>query len=149
MWGGACSHELAQVGATPSQGGRRAGKPPLGAKLTPTMMLARGVIPLVLRAARRAPPASDKRKAPPMPWFVLGFIAMVLLNSLVAIPAVPKHLIVLGTTFLLTMALAAMGLETDFRKLKAEGAKPLLLAAAAWVFISGFALVLVKLSLYA
>jgi uncharacterized membrane protein YadS len=34
------------------------------------------------------------------------------------------------------MALAAMGIETDFRKLRAEGLKPLLLAASAWFFIS-------------
>ena len=46
------------------------------------------------------------------------------------------------------MALAAMGFETDFRKLKAEGLKPMLLAAAAWVFISVFALALVKLTAY-
>lgn len=46
------------------------------------------------------------------------------------------------------MALAAMGLETDFRKLKAEGLKPLGLAAASWIFIAGFSLVLVKLTSY-
>jgi uncharacterized membrane protein YadS len=40
---------------------------------------------------------------------------------------------------------AAMGIKTDFRKLKADGLKPLLLAAAARIFISVFALVLVKL----
>ncbi len=37
---------------------------------------------------------------------------------------------------------------TDFCKLRAEGLKPLALAAAAWIFIAIFALVLVKLSAY-
>jgi uncharacterized membrane protein YadS len=41
-----------------------------------------------------------------------------------------------------------MGMATDFRKLRAEGVKPLLLAAAAWLFISIFALVLVKVTAY-
>ncbi len=149
LWSGASIHEIAQVVAAAFQDGARAGELATVAKLTRIMMLAPVVITLGLLAARRAAHASDKRKAPPMPWFVLGFIAMVFLNSLVAIPAAPKHLIVVVTTFLLSMALAAMGLETDFRKLKAEGVKPLALAAAAWVFISVFALVLVKLSLYA
>jgi uncharacterized membrane protein YadS len=43
------------------------------------------------------------------------------------------------------MALAAMGLATDFAKLKREGLKPLALAACAWIFIAGFSLALVKL----
>ncbi|MDE3116344.1 MAG: YeiH family putative sulfate export transporter [Pseudomonadota bacterium] len=151
LWSGASIHEIAQVVAAAFQDGARAGQFATVAKLTRIMMLAPVVITLGLLAARRAAkaPDQDRRKAPPMPWFVLGFIAMVLLNSLVTIPAAPRHLIVMATTFLLSMALAAMGLETDFRKLKAEGVKPLALAAAAWLFISVFALVLVKLSLYA
>jgi uncharacterized integral membrane protein (TIGR00698 family) len=151
LWSGASIHEIAQVVAAAFQDGARAGEFATVAKLTRIMMLAPVVITLGILAARRAAHASDKdrRKAPPMPWFVLGFIAMMFLNSVVAIPAAPRHLIVMATTFLLSMALAAMGLETDFRKLKAEGMKPLLLAAAAWVFISAFALVLVKLTAYA
>jgi uncharacterized membrane protein YadS len=42
------------------------------------------------------------------------------------------------------MALAAMGLETDIRKLARKGLKPLLLGAAAWLFIAGFSLTLIK-----
>ena len=43
------------------------------------------------------------------------------------------------------VALAAMGLETDVRKLRAKGWKPLLVGAASWLFISAFSLVLVEL----
>jgi len=38
-----------------------------------------------------------------------------------------------------------MGLETDIRKLRAKGWKPLLVGAGAWLFISAFSLVLVEL----
>jgi uncharacterized membrane protein YadS len=44
------------------------------------------------------------------------------------------------------MALAAMGLETDIAKLRAKGVRPLFLGLAAFLFIAGFSLVLVKLS---
>jgi uncharacterized membrane protein YadS len=81
-----------------------------------------------------------------MPWFVLGFLALVGLNSLVTVTPHLHGLIVQVTNFLLAMALAAMGLAADFRKLKAKGAKPLLLAALAWVFIAGFSLTLVTLA---
>jgi uncharacterized membrane protein YadS len=55
-------------------------------------------------------------------------------------------LIIPITTFQLTMALAAMGLETNIQKLRAKGLRPLLLGAAAFLFIAGFSLMLVKLT---
>ncbi|HVZ53284.1 MAG TPA: YeiH family protein [Pseudolabrys sp.] len=150
LWAGASIHEIAQVVAAAFQDGARSGELGTVSKLTRVMMLAPVVIALGLFAMRRASHGTGKsgNAAPPMPWFVLGFVAMVIVNSLVAIPAVPKGWIVAGTTFMLSMALAAMGIETDFRKLKAEGVKPLLLAAAAWLFIAIFSLVLVKVTAY-
>lgn len=73
---------------------------------------------------------------------------MVILNSVTTIPAASKAWMFRSTIFLLSMALTAMGIETDFRKLSAKGLKPLLLAAASCTFISIFALVLVKLTAY-
>ncbi|MEJ2624016.1 MAG: YeiH family protein [Pseudolabrys sp.] len=151
LWTGASIHEIAQVVAAAFQDGSHAGEVATVAKLTRVMMLAPVVFTLGIMAVRRASHNADKsasRAAPPMPWFVLGFIGMVILNSLVTIPAGPKADIILATTFLLSMALAAMGIETDFRKLKAEGLKPLALAAVAWIFIAVFALALVKLTAY-
>jgi uncharacterized membrane protein YadS len=46
---------------------------------------------------------------------------------------------------MLSVALAAMGLETDVRKLAAKGARPALLGAAASVFIAVLSLSLIKL----
>jgi len=151
LWSGASIHEIAQVVAAAFQDGAHSGEIATVAKLTRVMMLAPVVITLGIIAVRRGTQntgRSASRAAPPMPWFVLGFIAMMIVNSVVAIPTAPKADIALATTFLLSMALAAMGMETDFRKLKAEGLKPLALAAAAWIFISIFALVLVKLTAY-
>ena len=81
-----------------------------------------------------------------MPWFVLGFIALVGINSVVTVPPELKSQIVLATTFLLSVALAAMGLETDIRKLWAKGARPAILGLSAFIFISGFSLILVKMT---
>jgi uncharacterized membrane protein YadS len=54
-------------------------------------------------------------------------------------------MIVAATTFLLALALAAMGLATDVKKLAPKGSRPLLLGALSSVFIAVLSLVLVKL----
>jgi uncharacterized membrane protein YadS len=69
-----------------------------------------------------------------------------LFNSLDLIPPADKAYLTQATTFLLTAALAAMGLETDIRKLRAKGARPLLVGAGSWLFISAFSLVLIEIT---
>jgi uncharacterized membrane protein YadS len=61
----------------------------------------------------------EGRAKVPMPWFVLGFVALI--------------------------TLAAMGLETDARKLPARGPRPFLLGLIAFFFISGFSLLLIRI----
>src|SRR5262249_14143290 len=139
LWTGASIHEIAQVVAAAFQAGPEAGHDATIAKLTRVTLLAPTAVALGLLAARRRRGRRGApRQAPPVPYFVLGFIALVILNSLVAIPAAAKDWIVPGTSFLLSLALAAMGLETDIRKLRAKGLRPLLLGALSWLFIAGF-----------
>ena len=147
LWSGASIHEIAQVVAASFQDGKAAGEFGTIAKLARVTMLAPVVISLGYLAARHARRNGDDTSAAsaPMPWFVLGFIAMVVVNSLVSIPDDARGVIVTFTTFLLAMALAAMGLETDIRKLCAKGVRPLLLGAGAFLFISGFSLAMIKI----
>ncbi|HXP97922.1 MAG TPA: YeiH family protein [Telmatospirillum sp.] len=146
LWAGASIHEIAQVVAATFQDGRAAGEFGTIAKLSRVMLLAPMVITLGVYTARQrvAQGRDHARKKPPMPWFVFGFVALVGLNSVITLPAQPKAWIVQVTTFLLSVALAAMGLETDIRKLKAKGLAPLLLGAASWLFIALFSLTLIK-----
>ncbi|OYX15164.1 MAG: hypothetical protein B7Z15_01515 [Rhizobiales bacterium 32-66-8] len=146
LWTGASIHEVAQVVAAAFQGGQEAGEFGTVAKLTRVMLLAPLVLGLGLVAARRARSSGDAgRAAPPVPWFVLGFMAMIVVNSLGVIPSEARVPVAQVTTFLLAMALGAMGLETDVRKLKAKGWKPLALGAAAWVFIAGLSFGLIEM----
>jgi uncharacterized integral membrane protein (TIGR00698 family) len=148
LWAGASIHEIAQVVAAAFQDGKQAGDFGTIAKLSRVMMLAPVVIALGLLAARRAEQHGHGhvRAKPPMPWFVLGFIALVGVNSVVTVPVEAKTIIVMVTTFLLSMALAAMGLETDLRKLRAKGVRPFLLGLASFLFIASFSLMLVKMT---
>jgi len=147
LWTGASIHEVAQVVAAAFQDGKEAGAFGTIAKLARVGMLA----PVVLTLAVFAPaqpqhghPQHSHRKKVGVPGFVIGFVALVLFNSAVALPQSWHRDTALVTTILLSVALAALGLETDMRKLAGKGVRPLLLAAAASAFIACFSLVLVK-----
>jgi uncharacterized integral membrane protein (TIGR00698 family) len=147
LWSGASIHEIAQVVAVAFQDGQKAGEFGTIAKLSRIMLLAPMVIAIGLMAARgmkggKFAGASSPR--PPVPWFVLGFVALVGVNSLVIIPHEAKAWIVAATTFLLSVALAAMGLETNLIKLMAKGLRPALLGGFAFLFIASFSLTLIK-----
>jgi len=147
LWSGASIHEIAQVIAAAFQGGKDAGDFGTIAKLARVTLLAPVVITLGLLATRRARHDGHGHASAqaPIPWFVLGFIALVGVNSVITMPAAIHVDIVTATTFLLSMALAAMGLETDFAKLKAKGLRPLLLGLLSFLFIASFSLTLVEL----
>ncbi|MBP1846383.1 putative integral membrane protein (TIGR00698 family) [Rhizobium petrolearium] len=143
LWTGATIHEVAQVVAAAFQGGDVAGQFGTISKLARVVMLAPLIMTLAF--AMRSGVEGPAKASAPMPWFVLGFIGMMLVNSAVAIPTGASQTLVTLTNFLLSMALAAMGLHTDIRKLKAEGWRPLALGAFGWLFIAAFGYAMLKL----
>ncbi len=146
LWTGASVHEVAQVVAAAYQRGTEAGQSGTVAKLTRVMLLAPLVLTLGAVARRRPRGRTGAEAAVPVPWFVLGFIGMVGVASTGWLPAAALPPVATGTTFLLAVALAAMGLSTDIRKLAAAGLRPALLGAGSWLFISALSLALVTLA---
>ena len=76
-----------------------------------------------------------------IPWFAFLFLLMIGVNSLMVayLPAgfmlpFSKTMNILST-FLLTMAMTALGADTSFKKFKQAGAKPFALAAILWVWL--------------
>ena len=70
-----------------------------------------------------------------VPWFAFGFLLVIGFNSLVLLPAPVVGWINDFDTFLLTMAMAALGAETSFDKFKQAGAKPFVLATILYVWL--------------
>jgi uncharacterized membrane protein YadS len=70
---------------------------------------------------------------------------MIVINSVLPIPALVTSLAGQIAPFLLAVALAAMGLETDLRAVNARGIRPLLLAGFGTVFIAICSLALIKI----
>jgi uncharacterized integral membrane protein (TIGR00698 family) len=141
IWCGVSIHEVAQVIAAAFQAGISSGQLATVAKLSRVLLLA----PMILilgRVSLKTSQTDDRRLQTPIPWFVLGFIGFVGLNSLDILPTHEKSIVITANQFLLTAAIAAMGLETKLHKIVQAGFKPLYLAAASWAFISVFSLIL-------
>jgi len=138
IWCGATIHEVAQVVAAAFQGGQISGETATISKLSRVIFL----IPVMLflsstnlQRGDRAEEGAEPSKLP-IPWFVVGFLVLVVLNSFSLFPAGAVAAIVVWNKFLLTISLAAMGLKADLRKVCQTGLKPLYLGAASWLFIS-------------
>lgn len=141
IWTGASIHEVAQVTAAAFQLGDATGQAGTVAKLIRVMLLAPLVLGLALMLRGRA---QGGAAAVPVPWFVFGFVVAMLINSAAPLPDPLRQGAALLASFLLATGLAAMGLMTDPRRLRARGARPLLLGAFGWVFAAGFAWAAVK-----
>jgi uncharacterized integral membrane protein (TIGR00698 family) len=60
------------------------------------------------------------------PWFILGFLALAVINSLGIIPATVSSALKDISKFLMIAALAAIGLNTSFKEMRKSGFGPML-----------------------
>jgi uncharacterized membrane protein YadS len=74
--------------------------------------------------------------------FVLGFLAVVFLNSFGFITGQVRNILTETSKFLILLALSGIGLGVDFRKLKKIGAKPFILGFTIQIILAVTALVL-------
>ena len=93
-------------------------------------------------ALRRTAPADTQptRRPALVPGFVLGFLAMVVLGSLIQLPAPVLAVAKIIQTAALAMAMAALGLGMQLRGLRNVGWRPLLLGLVATLIVSMVAL---------
>ena len=125
-------------------------------KMIRVMMLAPVLVIMSFALARsRKKGASEEfsgKSKITIPWFAFGFIGIIcintLLQSILGVSSV-KEIPLNGTieyidTFMLTMAMTALGAETSIEKFKQAGAKPFLLAAVLYVWLVGGGYLLVK-----
>lgn len=71
-----------------------------------------------------------------VPWFLVGFVVVAAVNSLGVFPEGVRSALATVSVFLITTALAAVGLSTDVAGLRRAGLRPLLLGACLWVLVS-------------
>jgi uncharacterized membrane protein YadS len=70
------------------------------------------------------------------PWFVLGFVAASVINTFIPMPHGVDSFLAQAGKFVIVMAMASIGLNTNVVKLIKSGAKPILLGFICWVVLS-------------
>lgn len=132
---GASVHEVAQVVVAGTAGGTPASETAVIVKMTRVLLLV-PVLFAILYVMRRRRNTHEANGGITVPWFALGFLAMVGVNSLGIFPPEVARLVVLLDTLLLTMAMTALGLETRYEHLKGMGAATFALAGFLFLVLS-------------
>ncbi len=150
LWTGASLHEVGQVVAAGFAHGEETGKLASLVKMARVIFLIPVAIGLLVWSLRgQAEQTGQKHKLDwkkiPIPWFVFGFLAVIGFNSLQILPPALTNALVELDMWLLTMSMAALGLETHLDKLRATGLKPLWLGLASSLLISLLALGLIAI----
>ena len=61
-----------------------------------------------------------------LPWFILAFVGVAIINSLGVIPSAVSSTLKNVSKFLMVAALAAIGMNTDFKEMKKSGINPMI-----------------------
>jgi uncharacterized integral membrane protein (TIGR00698 family) len=83
---------------------------------------------------------SPRRVFKLVPWFLIGFVLVAIVNSTGVIPAGAHSPLEDASVFLVAVALSAIGLSTNVPALRKAGPKPLLLGALLWITVASASL---------
>lgn len=146
---GATLHEVAHVvgagNAIDAAGGNVADAATI-TKMIRVMLLAPVLLIMsfvMSRMEKKSSPSAASGRKIAVPWFAFWFLAVIGINSILQSSGfIPSDILDKGTdvinsfdTFLLTMAMTALGAETSFDKFKKAGIKPFLLAGGLYLWL--------------
>lgn len=144
IYAGATLHEVAHAVGAGNAMGPEVSNVAIIVKMIRVMLLVPVLFVLGWWAASRAKGGSASKGRVAVPWFALGFLAVIGFNSFGLLPEAVVDAINYIDTFLLTMAMVALGAETSIDKFKKAGAKPFVLAALLYVWLLGGGWVLAR-----
>ncbi len=147
VWAGTAINDTSSVVAAGFAYGREAGEHATIVKLTRALL----ILPIVgVLALLRARAERGAGKAVPwkriVPWFILWFLVAALVNSSGVVRASWHGTIAAIATFLICMALAAIGLQTALGTLLRAGARPLAFGLALWMTVALSSLAIQRLT---
>ena len=137
VWAGTAINDTSSVVAAAFAYGHEAGNHATIVKLTRATL----ILPLVgaIALLRARAEQSAGRTIPwtkIVPWFILWFLLAALANTVGLVPAGWHRSIADAATFLISLALAAIGLQTALGDLVRSGARPLALGGVLWAAVA-------------
>lgn len=144
IYAGSTIHEVAHVVGAGNAMGESVSSTAIIVKMIRVMMLVPVLLFLTWSVARNAVKSGEEGQKGKVniPWFAILFLVVIAFNSFDLLPTSLVAFINKFDTFLLTMAMTALGAETSIEKFKKAGAKPFVLALALqiWLLIGGYSL---------
>ena len=139
---GATIHDVAQVVGAGYGVSTETGDIATVVKLMRVAML----MPVIITVAAlyRGQQAKGEPKPVLLPWFVVAFVALVVIGSLGWVPSLVRAAGVDASSWCLVIAIAAIGVKTRMQELVTVGIKPILVMLGETVFLAGLVLVVLK-----
>jgi len=121
-------------------------------KMIRVILLAPVLLVMGICLSRKNGGSADGKRNITIPWFALWFLVVIGINSLIqSTGLIPENIMstALGyinsvDTFMLTMAMTALGAETSIEKFKQAGPKPFMLAGGLFIWLVGGGYLLAK-----
>ncbi|QIB69950.1 YeiH family putative sulfate export transporter [Aminipila butyrica] len=152
LWAGTAVNDTSSVVAAGYAFSDEAGNLAVIVKLTRTLMIVPVTLGLAFYTSRKRAEQPEDLKGHKcynfrtiFPWFVIGFIAASIVNTFLPMPQEIGDLAPQLGKFLIIMAMAAIGLNTNIIELIKSGAKPILLGLICWIVLSLTALAVLNL----
>ena len=139
IYTGSTVHEVAHVVGAGNAMGPEVSNSAIIVKMIRVMMLVPVLLIIsffMMRAAMKSGEGSSRGKIN-MPWFAILFLVVIAFNSFDLLPAGLVDFINTFDTFLLTMAMTALGAETSIDKFRKAGFKPFVLAFILFIWLMG------------
>lgn len=118
-------------------------------KLVRTLMLVPITVGLAIGENRReaaGQPMTVGRAVRLVPWFLVGFLVVAVLNTVLPVPEPAREATTRVSVFLVTAAMAGVGLSTDLRGMRAAGWRPLLLGGLLSLVVTATTLVMMAVT---
>lgn len=136
LWAGTAINDLSSVVAASTIYGHAAASYGVIVKLTRTL----AIIPIclglaMLRGSRQGEARGSVKLRSVLPLFIVAFVAAVAANTIGLVPGGWHHGLSDASTWMITAALAAIGLSTDGGRIRRAGLRPLALGAILWVTV--------------
>ena len=138
MWAGTAINDTSSVVAAGYSYSKAAGDYATIVKLTRATLIIPICLALVCIVAYREKRAgkSDFKLARVFPWFILWFLFASALRTAGLLPASLLPLIHHAADFMIVVALTAIGLSSNLRRMAATGVRPILLGLGVWAAVS-------------
>jgi len=144
LFAGSSIHEVAQVLVAGSNVSAETGNLAVIVKMMRVLLLVPALFALSFYEKKAMAATAHHKHKITVPWFAVAFAGVIGFNSLHLLNPTIINGINHVDTFLLTMAMGAIGMETHWAKIRKVGVKPLYMAAVLFILVMGFAYLFIK-----